>query len=369
MALGRGRRDPLQGRGVGVDARGRPAAAGVDRSAGARPRLRGACAARPDPVAARADADRLPLRPRRERDRDPASTNRSGWTHVLDYRSVLLLMEPDPRAARSRRVERVAPSSTRRAPGGGLSAEGNGGSAPRWGRSLAAEPIDVGVLLASRADAARRSSWRSPVAIYRWSSSRFSTRSASARSREARLPPTVRGPGRTIRRRRAPEAARVGRTPRDASRPCSSTLLARPERTRPRRRSRAADPIRARRRRRRCSRPHDSHPCRTRRRFGSTAAAVERAAETLGLGGTRVRAGPPLPIPRLVDSSRRPRADALLWFDHASSPCSGSSCSRLLLAGRCGRLRGLAGAPIPELSSFTSVAQSSAAADSAAVSI
>ena len=42
------------------------------------------------PAAARARAERLPLRPRRERGRDRALRAASGWSHVLDYRSVLL---------------------------------------------------------------------------------------------------------------------------------------------------------------------------------------------------------------------------------------------------------------------------------------
>ena len=80
VALGGGRRHPLQGGGVRVDAAGGAAAAGLDRSRGARRRQRRPRAARPDPAAARAGADRLPLRPRRQRRRDRASTTPSGWS-------------------------------------------------------------------------------------------------------------------------------------------------------------------------------------------------------------------------------------------------------------------------------------------------
>ena len=54
VALGRGRRDPLQGRGVGLDAGRGAGAAGLGRPRGARPRLRAARPARPLPAAARA---------------------------------------------------------------------------------------------------------------------------------------------------------------------------------------------------------------------------------------------------------------------------------------------------------------------------
>ena len=90
VALGRGRRHPLQGRGVGVDAGGRAAAAGLDRPRGARRGQRQPRPARPDPPAARAGAARLPLRPRRQPGRDPALRRASACEHVLDYRSVLL---------------------------------------------------------------------------------------------------------------------------------------------------------------------------------------------------------------------------------------------------------------------------------------
>ena len=72
MALARGRRRPLQGGGLGLDAAGGADPAGVGRPGGARPRLRRARAARPLPAAARDDPGRDPLRPHRERARDRA---------------------------------------------------------------------------------------------------------------------------------------------------------------------------------------------------------------------------------------------------------------------------------------------------------
>ena len=90
VALGGGRRHPLQGRGVGVDAAGRAAAAGLDRSRGARRRQRRPRAARPDPAAARAGADASASSCAPTTRRRSGSTTRVGMSHVLDYRSVLL---------------------------------------------------------------------------------------------------------------------------------------------------------------------------------------------------------------------------------------------------------------------------------------
>ena len=82
--LARGRRDPVQGRGVRLDARGGAAAAGLGRPAGAAPGLRLTGAPRPHPAAPRERAGGLPLRARRERRRRSGSTRRSGcgtsWT-------------------------------------------------------------------------------------------------------------------------------------------------------------------------------------------------------------------------------------------------------------------------------------------------
>ena len=88
VALARGRRDPVQGRGVRVDARGGSAPAGLGRPAGAPPRLCGAGAPRPDPPPARESADGLPVRAGGERAGDRA-VRRGGNESVLDYRSLL----------------------------------------------------------------------------------------------------------------------------------------------------------------------------------------------------------------------------------------------------------------------------------------
>ncbi len=78
----------LQGRGVGVDAAGGAAAAGLGRPGGARPRRRCARPARPLPAAARDDADRDAVRPPRER-AAIALYESIGMRRVLEYRSVL----------------------------------------------------------------------------------------------------------------------------------------------------------------------------------------------------------------------------------------------------------------------------------------
>src|SRR5205823_5921163 len=69
--LDRGRRDPLQGRGLGVDARRGAAPAGLGRPEPPQPGLRHARHARPLPPAARPGADGVPVRARGERARDP----------------------------------------------------------------------------------------------------------------------------------------------------------------------------------------------------------------------------------------------------------------------------------------------------------
>src|SRR5690349_10235333 len=69
--LGRGRTDRVQGRGIGADADGRPASAGVGRPRAAKPGLREARAAGSLPRVARARADGVPLRAPGECARDP----------------------------------------------------------------------------------------------------------------------------------------------------------------------------------------------------------------------------------------------------------------------------------------------------------
>ena len=80
----------VQGGGVGVDALGRPARAGLGRPRGARPRLRARRGLRrPLPAAARLGAGRDPVRPQRERRRRSALYEEVGMRKVLEYRSVL----------------------------------------------------------------------------------------------------------------------------------------------------------------------------------------------------------------------------------------------------------------------------------------
>src|SRR5262249_56150120 len=71
LALAGERHDPLQGGGVGVDARGRSAAAGLGRPFRAEPRLCPAWHARPLSAPPGASAVRLPIRPPGERTGDP----------------------------------------------------------------------------------------------------------------------------------------------------------------------------------------------------------------------------------------------------------------------------------------------------------
>ena len=78
LALARERHDPLQGGGLRLDARRRPAPAGLGRSLGAKPRLRAARDARPLPAPARAGAARVPVRAPGERAGDPRLRGRSG---------------------------------------------------------------------------------------------------------------------------------------------------------------------------------------------------------------------------------------------------------------------------------------------------
>src|SRR5258708_7304414 len=77
VALARGRRDPVQGGGVGVDAGGGPAAAGLGRPGRPPSRLRQPRPARPLPPLARDDARRHSLRSLRQHRRDqPLRGNR-----------------------------------------------------------------------------------------------------------------------------------------------------------------------------------------------------------------------------------------------------------------------------------------------------
>ena len=103
----RGRHDPLQGGGLGLDAVGRPAPAGLGRPARARPRLRAARDARPLPPAARARAAGLPLRPPRERAGDRGLRGDRHAPHDLVPQPDLLRKSPD--RGRDRQGERALP--------------------------------------------------------------------------------------------------------------------------------------------------------------------------------------------------------------------------------------------------------------------
>src|SRR5438270_427029 len=74
--MDRERHDPLQGRGVCLDAARGSAPTGVGGSACAKPKTRATCAARPDPTAARERADGVSLRATREHCGDPGVRER-----------------------------------------------------------------------------------------------------------------------------------------------------------------------------------------------------------------------------------------------------------------------------------------------------
>ncbi len=90
VALGGGRRDPVQGRGVGLDAGGRAAATGVDGPARPPSRLCGACARRSRAAAAAQGTPTVCLFVRAENTPAIRLYESIGMRHVLDYRSVLL---------------------------------------------------------------------------------------------------------------------------------------------------------------------------------------------------------------------------------------------------------------------------------------
>ena len=136
VALGRGRRDPLQGGGIGLDTGSRAAAAGLDRPTGTPAGLCRAGAARPDPAPARGDAHRLPLRPRRELRPRSGSTSRSGCSTCSTIAPSSCERAP-PRAARPRELERRECRQRRPARARALAAGRRGGAgarrAPRGG--------------------------------------------------------------------------------------------------------------------------------------------------------------------------------------------------------------------------------------------
>ena len=154
---------------------GGAAAAGVDRSAGPPAGLRGPGASRPDPAAARADADRVPLRPRRERAGDQAlRVGRHAPRARLPLRAAVTraasgrARDPDPRAPRARGLQRRRHDQRHPAGRGALAAGRRGGrgarrpardGADRARRQLAASGARPRPSRSRSRAAACRSSW------------------------------------------------------------------------------------------------------------------------------------------------------------------------------------------------------------------
>ena len=161
MALGRGRRDPLQGRGVGLDARGRAAAAGLGRPGRAAARVRRA-RARPISAACCSSASRpsasscAPTTIRRS-----GSTRRSGWsTSSTTARSSSSRGDAAPRPPRGSPARTATASTSCALAGRGPHARGRRAGARARG------PARRRGGLARRRDAGsrgrrRRSRWRS----------------------------------------------------------------------------------------------------------------------------------------------------------------------------------------------------------------
>ena len=199
VAVGRGRRDPVQGRGVRLDAGGGAAPAGLDRSARPQAGVRGAGAPRPDPAAARAArrpsaSSCGPRTPPRS-----GSTSRSACT-TCSTTAPCSCEDADPRAPRPRRRRTRGTSSTpfRRAAGCPRRAS------RRRGRSAAcspSEPIDLGVssrLAAHAGDARARA--RRPRSRRRRRAAPRRDRIRLVRGRPARRVPRL-GVGARARRR------------------------------------------------------------------------------------------------------------------------------------------------------------------------
>ena len=129
---------------------GRAAAAGVDRSARPPAGLCGPSAARPDPAAARGDADRVPVRAGRERAGDPALRVGRAWTTCsttapccCERRVGRRARDADPRAPRARGLQCRGRRQRHPTGRGPLAAGRRGGARAR--RQLATEPIELGV--------------------------------------------------------------------------------------------------------------------------------------------------------------------------------------------------------------------------------
>ena len=146
LALARGRRDPLQGRGVGLDARGDSAPAGLGRSPARAARPRDARATRPARAAACRAVPAVCLFVRAEngarapalRDRRHAARARLPQRAALRHVKRLLLV----RHAHAR--SNADAGSTRRRPGRG-SPSGESGRRSRSREALACEPLELGV--------------------------------------------------------------------------------------------------------------------------------------------------------------------------------------------------------------------------------
>ena len=89
MAVGRGRRDPLQGRGLGLDARGGAAPAGVGRPRGPSARDTGPVGSRMCAASCSRRSRAVCLFVRAENDPAIRLYEAIGMEHVLDYRSLL----------------------------------------------------------------------------------------------------------------------------------------------------------------------------------------------------------------------------------------------------------------------------------------
>ena len=337
MAVGRGRRDPVQGRGVRLDASGGAAPAGVDRSARPQARLRRPGAPRSDQAAPRRHSDRLPVRPGGERAPRSGSTSRSACS-TCSTTARSSCEDTDPGPSRARRLERGGDRQRRPSRRGALCSRHRGGARARPPARRPSRSIS-GSARGSRArrDAASLSADAGRPTARRAAPRRDRLR--RVRGRHARRLPRL-GVGAAGPTLTARAGVRAGRAPRFASptawRRCST---ARPHR--PRRQPRAARSLRARRRGGQLSgsagRAVSRTPCRT----GSSGRASSWPPRRSAPG--RARRGSPIPhwwmthagsrvdayfgmtVRRLYASSRgprgrpRPRRSRLRWLRRGRS--------------------------------------------------
>ena len=246
VAVGGGRRHPLQGRGVRLDARRGAAAAGLDRPAGAAAGLRGAGAPRPGPAAAR--RGRRPCASSSAPRTGPrsGSTSRSACS-TCSTTAPCSCERPPPRAARPRELERGQRRQRRPARRRALTARRARGRGARRAARVGADRPRRLLAPAARAGDARGGARRARRSRSR--SSRCSTRSGSARSRAGRSRTTAPGPGRAKRRPRARWRRDAGRG-RGADRRRARGAARAAGGDDPRGQPRSPDPLRARRCRR-----------------------------------------------------------------------------------------------------------------------